>query len=386
MEPKRAIPGERMPPLYFAGRQAELAAFRGALGELCETRNPSGGIALTVGPPGSGKTQLAVKFAKDVQGANVSGRTVSALVLPPEDLAEPTALFLAIATAVREAAAGEKAADHNAKVTGGRAGGFGLTFDVRRRSSTLNQMLLASDESGMWRNKALVLMLDELQTIKDLPPPCAASLRVLHQGLHSCPILLMGFGLQHTFSALSKAGISRIAQPLQLGLLNETDTRQAFVENLREAGYPDVPAASVNRLATASQGFPQHINGYLEGAAAALDRHGLLAGPALDQALAHGERRRIAYYDQRLLAGHSRRPMIEVARAMDRARSSELAYHKAKQVLRDAEFDEADLDLAIAHGSLLRDERDNVSFAIPSFHAYMRQLLAQQEAETRPPA
>ena len=218
MEPKRTIPGERMPPLYFAGRQDELAAFRRALAELCETGNPSGGIVLTVGPPGSGKTQLAVKFAKEIQGANVSGRTVSALVLPPEDLAEPTALFLAIARAVRATPAGEKVADQNAEVTGGR------------RSSTLNQMLLASHEGGMWRNKALVLMLDELQTIKDLPPACAASLRVLHQGLHGCPILLMGFGLQHTFSALATVGITRIAQPLQLGPLNETDSRQAFVQ------------------------------------------------------------------------------------------------------------------------------------------------------------
>ena len=55
---------EREPPPYFAGRAKELAALRKRLDDLCETGDPSGGMALIIGVPGVGKTQLGRKFAE----------------------------------------------------------------------------------------------------------------------------------------------------------------------------------------------------------------------------------------------------------------------------------------------------------------------------------
>ena len=128
-------------------------------------------------------------------------------------------------------------------------------------------------------------------------------------------------------------------------------------------------------LADASHGFPQHINGYLEGAHQALTRCGHLEGEALKEALRHGGRRRIAYYNKRLSAAHSRKPMTALAAAMERRQRTRLEYHDAKDVLIEAGFGAAELDAAIAHGALTCDDEDNVSFGIPSFHAYMKNLL-----------
>ena len=136
----------------------------------------------------------------------------------------------------------------------------------------------------------------------------------------------------------------------------------------------------MNALVDASQAFPQHINGYLQGAHAALTRHGHLQGEALEEALRHGGERRNAYYNQRLAAAHSRKPMMALVAAIDRAQRIRLEYHDAKNVLLEAGFGAAELDAAIAHGALTCDDEDHVSFGIPSFHAYMRRLLDQERA------
>ena len=54
--------------------------------------------------------------------------------------------------------------------------------------------------------------------------------------------------------------------------------------------------------ANASFGFPQHIRGYLQGADAAIRRHGHLRGEGLKDALAQDDANRTTYYEQRLAA------------------------------------------------------------------------------------
>lgn len=56
---------ERDAAPYFAGRHTELAALSKRLDHLCRTGDPRGGIALVVGVPGAGKTQLGRKFPRD---------------------------------------------------------------------------------------------------------------------------------------------------------------------------------------------------------------------------------------------------------------------------------------------------------------------------------
>ena len=205
----------------------------------------------------------------------------------------------------------------------------------------------------MWKGKTLVLLIDELQSIDDETVP---TLRVLHQGLTRCPILLLGFGLQHTVARLANvaggSGISRIATPTILRSLPRNDAVAVFSETLARLGHTEVPSASLDALVDASQAFPQHINGYLQGAHAALTRHGHLQGEALEEALRHRGERRNAYYNQRLAAAHSRKPMMALVAAIDRAQRIRLEYHDAKNVLLEAGFGAAELDAAIAHGAL----------------------------------
>ena len=378
------VPGERMRPLYFAGRHAELRRCHDDLRMLCAS-GESNGLQLTIGVPGSGKTRLADEFAKRVHGQTVAGRTVSTLMISPEELGDPPSLFKTMRRAVdaeREVAKIAQVDDRVAKGGGGVLGtSVAVAKDVGRHTPAFAGLLRESTEKGLWQNKTLVLLIDELQSIDDDAMP---ALRVLHQGLAGCPILLMGFGLQHTPARLASAsggrGISRVAEPTILRPLSRDDAVTAFSESLARLGHDDVPSESLDALADASHGFPQHINGYLAGAHGALIRYGNLQGEALAEALAHGGRRRIAYYNKRLSAAHSRKPMTALAAAMERAQKARLEYHDAKNVLIETGFGEAELAAAIAHGSLTCDDEDHVSFGISSFHTYMKQLLDRRRA------
>lgn len=385
-EASTAVPGERMPPLHFAGRDEELRKCRDDLRMLCAS-GESNGLQLTVGVPGSGKTRLADEFAKRVHGHRVEGRTVATLMVSPEELGDPLSLFRTMGRAIdaeRRAAEIAQVDDRVSNVGGGVVGAsVAVAKDVGRHTSAFAGLLRESTEKGMWRNKTLVLLIDELQSIGDEAMP---ALRVLHQGLTRCPILLLGFGLQHTAARLASfadgQGISRVAEPTVLHALNRNDAVAAFKETLAQLGHNEVPSESLNALADASHGFPQHINGYLAGAHQALTQHGHLAGEALEEALLHGEQRRIAYYNKRLSAAHSRKPMMALAAAMERTQKTRLEYHDAKAILTEAGFGTAELEAAIAHGALTCDDEDNVSFDIPSFHAYMKHLLDSARVET----
>ena len=135
-------------------------------------------------------------------------------------------------------------------------------------------------------------------------------------------------------------------------------------------------------MAKASHGFPQHINGYLEGAHAALTRHKHLQGQSLDEALRHGHARRVQYYEARLSAGKSHDPMLAVVAAMERAGATALKQREAERIVAQAGYEADAVDKAIAHGSLAL-VGGNVSFGIPSFHSYMQNLLERDRARLR---
>lgn len=390
MDKPLKVPGERQAPLYFAGRRDELAELDEKLRDLCATGDPTNGLQLTVGVPGAGKTQLAGEFASRIGGETVRGRTVAVLNLPPEDLNSPADLFVEMSSALNEVHRGKRIAGHDDRVSGVTIGAMGLrtawATDVARHTPSLNQMLRRSEVAGMWDGKALVLMVDELQGVDDRG---MESLRVLHQGLHQCPILLLGFGLRHTATRLadrrSEKSISRTAPPTILGPLNDDDTRDAFATTLSMLEHNEVPNESIEALAQASFGFPQHVNGYLAGAHEALLRHGHLTGSALDEALSDGCKRRQDYYEDRLEKITDRRAVLAVAAAMETAGSATIPVHEAADAVIAAGFSAEDMDSAVAHGALTL-YRGEVSFGIPSFHDYMRNLLAneRQRTDSRP--
>lgn len=373
------VPGEREPPLYFAGRKDELNAFDAKLRRLCASADPSGGLQLTVGVPGIGKTQLALQFATRVDGSVVLGRKVATLRLSPEALDSPVDLFKAMAFALDEREQGDQIAQHHDRVSGATTGVLGargaLAIDIVRHAPDLPGLLRESLRANMWRDRTLVVMIDELQRIGARG---MSALCVLHDGVHGCPILLMGFGLQHTERTLANPlggnGISRLATPATLTTLNHNDTLDAFTGNLSLLGHDDIPTASVEALANASFGFPQHINGYLQAAHKALLRHGHLIGASLASALNHGAERRAVYYNKRLAAGNSHAPMLALSSALQAANAASMSYDEAQAALKSAGFDAQRLDTAIERGAVVHDDNDNVSFGIPSFHSHMATL------------
>ena len=376
-ERTKRLPGPRQPPLYFAGRRAEIASLREALAALCESGDPSNGIELLTGVPGAGKTQLANEYAKRVADETHSGRTVHVVDIDTHLLDDEVGVFLMLAEGLGNAATGEAVAGLDTKTTGRTLGiaGFqaGSTVSHGRRNGTLPELLSRSLKAGMWRGKALVAVIDELQRVE---PAGMAALHVLHRGAHRCPIQLIGFGLQHTLAVLAApgngvAGISRVAKRTTLGPLDAADAHDAVAGNLQALGHDAVPEESARQLAAASFGFPRHIHGYLEGAVAAIAAHGDLAGPALAEALAHGDRKRVEHYNERLQAAGCYASMLALTAAMERLGTSELERDDALHALEDDGRDPADLDAAVAHGVLVLDEYDSLSFGIPSFHSHM---------------
>ena len=379
MDDRLEIPDERSPLPYFAGRDAELSAFERKLRGVCTDGQCTSGVVLTTGVPGSGKTLLAREFAERIGGRAFDGRTVAALTTSAESLASPVTLFKRITIAIDEGKRGAEIAQIEGRTTGGTLGVAGVraavTRDAGRHTSDLDGLLDASRREGLWRTNALVLLIDELQSVDESG---GRALRVLHQGLHGCPILLLGFGLQHTAASLVEVGISRIVAPRMLAPLNDRDTRAAFQENLRAFGHRDIPPRSIDALVKASHGFPQHVRGYIEGVDIALKRCECLDGAALDAALRHGDQLRLAYYDQRLDARRSRNAMLALASVMRDSGRRTLDIDDAKAAVVAAGHDGEAVEAGIESGALTLLQGE-VSFGIPSFHSHMLDLLRQRE-------
>lgn len=390
MDRRDGIGDERDPPPHFAGRKEELAWLQERLDRVCRFDGASGGISLVVGAPGAGKTHLAMEFAKHVRatgrpdGTQVAAKLTETSMLGMDD----ALLFVEVAKTLDEEDRARKIADLDAKTTGRQFDLHGLKYgstkDVARSTGRLASLLEESRERGLWKHKALVLMFDELQTITDRQ---AASLATLHQGLHGCPIMLLGIGLQHTQAVLAELGISRTKRPRHLACLSREESLEAIRRGFEKA-VGKMPSAVADKLADASQGFPQHINGYLQGAQAAYRKHGdLHSKAAAVDALALGDDVRVSYYNARLQASKARDEMVALAGALAaggigsmRRRDAERAISRA-----DAEFDGRDaIERAIRHGVLTQTDEDNVLFGIPSFRKHLVEVEGRQGAQ-RPP-
>ena len=321
----------------FAGRKAELAALTERLERLWATGDPRGGMSLVTGVPGVGKTQLGRKFA-ELAAAGSRAPTVSHLAVNTSLLDSDVDLIMAIARTLDADGIGRELAELDSRTTR-RDFGIGWLKAGRARehathAGSLFSLLLASSRTAMWRGVALLLTIDELQTVA---PSGLRALRVLHEGDHGCPLLVVGIGLQHTPAVLVGAaeapGISRFAQLIHLRPLPPEDALDAIAGNLRAFGHA-IPAACAQALAEASQGFPQHLHGYLAAALRAIDEHGCLGeGAPLRTALEAGHQARTDYYDGRLRLLRGIAPMRTLARALEQRPAKSLATQDAASTL-----------------------------------------------------
>ena len=179
-------------------------------------------------------------------------------------------------------------------------------------------------------------------------------------------------------------GISRIDEPIKLDCLGIEEAVEAFVLGMEALGR-DIPKAQACRLAKESQGFPQHIHGYLNGACAAYDAYGSLESEsAMNEALAFGRKARTALYNRRLNALLDRDAMQPVIDAMAEAETDAMTRRQATMAIESAHGGgAAAVDSAIAHGVLSVADDGLLRFGISSFHAHMLQRERRRGAPRR---
>ena len=388
-QPRAQLGTHRDAPPHFAGRTVELAALNRRIDAVCESGQGEAGMSLITGVQGVGKTHLGLKFARDVTWREGPRRVFWKSLLPDTLAAEEAIVFLAIMRALGCESLGRKIADVDAKTTA-VGGGIGLAkaniaVDRVRKAHDLGELLSESVAAGAWEGKALVVTIDELQTVSAAG---MGALRVLHQGVPDCPLMVLGMGLQHTPEVLSSptgaAGISRVAEEFRLGPLSHAETYEAVHDGLLALGH-EIPAACAERLAKGALGFPQHIHGYLAGACEAIARHGgLHDGAPLAEALASGKAAKVAYYEGRLRLLANSRAMLTIVDEMVARDTDALDIDATTAALDAASFDgDAVVREAIQHGVLTRNARSELSFGIPSFHAYMKDWLRHEQQRAK---
>ena len=369
-------------PAYFAGRRNELAILRHQLEYVRSTGDPRGGLVLIDGVQGVGKTQLLKQFASTA----AKDQAAAVLHVPTLGLANELALFATIVKALGGTdSIAKQMADAAGGLTSARIASVGVS--ARRATSlnmSINDMLVRSKHGGgLWRNRTLIIAVDEIQ---DIAAEDRRTLKVLHDGLHECPILLLGAGLQNATTRLAAdlperdgrldtSGISRFAERLTLGPLDHSDALQAIVRGLDAMGHR-VGEEQATALAEASMGFPQHIHGYLRGALEAAAEHGGLdTEAALRFALDLGDQQRVRYYQERLRGMKRPSRMLTLAKHMVESGKRILFWDEAAAVIATNESTggEAEdvLADAVSKGVLTTDEYHRVSFGIPSFHDHM---------------
>ena len=248
-------------PPHFAGRVAELASLNRRIDAVCASANPEAGMSLITGVQGVGKTHLGLKFAREATKREGPRRILWKSMLPDTLAADDAIVFMAIMRALGSEPIGRKVADLEARTTA-VGGGIGpikgnVAVDRVRKAHDLGELLNDSVVAGAWEGKALVITIDELQTVASAG---MRTLRVLHQGVQNCPMMVLGIGLQHTPEVLSNpgggaAGISRVAEEFNLGPLSRPETLEAIDQGMLALGH-DIPQPGVQALAEASMGFP----------------------------------------------------------------------------------------------------------------------------------
>ena len=380
---------ERNRPLHFAGRAHELEVLKDYLAYIRRTGDATGGMVLIDGVQGVGKTQLLAEFARRAKesDSNVHHVPLAAADVP----ADAKTLFSILTRDVHRSTARLSAALGRLC----RAGNGSANASVSRGvPQSLGQLLASSARSGRWRGQALVVTVDEIQGIGRRE---RRMIKVLHEGAHGCPIMVVGAGLQHAREALSRtyalasgepddSAISRCATRLTLGSLSEDETLEAVTKGVAAAGLGELPIDAARNLATASMGFPHHVHGYVAGALDALRKYGALdSSEVLRHALTVGEANRTQFCESRLTAMALPDAMHHLAAAMDDGEDRSLSRADATDLLRQhlpsADAGEV-LRSAIEKGVLTLAADGYVSFGIPSFHDYMmeqhRRVLARE--------
>ena len=389
----RPLGSERDRPLHFAGRRDELAALSDRLAYLKHSGDPSGGMTLIDGVQGIGKTQLMMEFVRREQArdAGVVHLPLTTRGLP----ADPAELFAVFTQSLPKPATSKTHAIASAARNLKRIPvGIG-TVELRERHRLLDDLLRDSHAEGWWQERTLILTVDEVQSID---AEGRSTLRILHEGTHGCPIMVVAAGLQHARASLAEPkttrdgvvrddAISRFALVLSLGMLRREEVVEAVVKGVEASGEGTIPKRLAGRIATASMGFPQHVHGFVEASIRVLQTRGSLRSRQAEvEVLATGNERRQRFYELRLtsLAPRHQQGVVRIAAAMEeRDGTAEIGWNEAAAVVDGAVpgIDPAEaIESAVEKGIFSASPTGVLTFPIPSFHRYVLRLLEERDA------
>lgn len=375
---------ERNAPRHFAGRRKELDVLRRRVEYLLHhPEDTVGGMALIDGVQGIGKTQLALEFVRQAfqqQGVYHLPVTTRDLLVSADQLVDDL---------TRQLPARKGSPAHWFDEAKRHFKQLPLRIQPRDSAASVRSMLARTQERGWWRNQVLILSIDEIQSIT---AEARSVLKVLHEGSHGCPVLVVGMGLQHAASVLASTmvnadgmanadAISRFGTRLSLPMLSTDETIEAIQLGVAATGLGEVPVGLAEQIATESRGFPQHVHGYVEGCVLALDSHGTLeTDEARGSALAQGRESRTRYYESRLASMRREyRPAVLALAAHLGSDETQMADDAAERIMGDAIASRGGtgaeaLQEAIEKGVLSVLLSGHVTFPIPSFRDYARDL------------
>ena len=342
-----------------------------------------GGMALIDGVQGIGKTQLALEFVRracEQPGVHHLSITTRDLLVDADQL---------LADLTEQLPARRGSAPHWFDEARRHFKQLPLRTQPRDSAGSVRSLLARTQARGWWRNQVLILSIDEIQSIT---AEARSVLKVLHEGSHGCPILVVAMGLQHASSVLASTmtnadgtantdSISRFGTRLSLPMLSTDESIEAIRLGVAATGLGQVPDDFARQIATESKGFPQHVHGYIEGCVLALDGEATLATEqARRSALAQGRESRTRYYESRLasMRREYRRAVLALAAHTSSGEAS-VADDVAERIMDDAlaakgATGEQALQEAIEKGVLSVLLDGQIMFPIPSFRDYARNL------------
>ncbi len=294
---------DRGPATFFHGREQELRTFEKRLGSA---RQSNGGtVFLIQGAPGAGKTALLHECGGR---AEADGWRVA--VIRSDALYDPDALAGAVGMSYAT-----KTTVH--RETGWRAGlsSVAALFRHRAKSQSSEYAGLTTDRvlKEAATSNGLVLVLDEVQTLGkaigtpyDLP--MTHNLAQIHNGQVGAPVILLAGGLGTSEGVFGSFGVTRFMHDCvcQLGRLSSAAERAVIRDWLVKAGgaHGDLEYLThwLDTIAAECNGWPQHIQVYAPQAARWLyECGGGLTADVPIEVLAQGHRRKVKYYESRLV-------------------------------------------------------------------------------------
>ena len=364
---------------YFEGRERELGALRDIADIAIETGRSS--IGLIQGAPGSGKTALALEFARRAPD-------MTAFRIQPEQLfmssEVPRMQVYGLSIPLPPAMTDLFGQRVRAKITATDT----APLDPRFQFGTLHHRLRIT------RTGPLLIVIDEIQRLEAYTDE--AGLRTTLEAIRNAtiphPVMVLMAGLGHSLEVLVDCGLSRLDTEhiLATTALGVAESARMLEKGLIHMGFDpqgdeDMLKLWVQVLTEDSQAWPAHLTAALNGAGEALepwaareqDMDSNVLHQALRQARENARRRRDGYYAQRA-RNLGRRERCMIGDVLDKlardGRDSEDPEWFVAELRHAGVVDPPGLlDRIIRAGVLTPEPTGLLSAPIPSFTGWLRE-------------